>query len=149
MSPSKSKANQPKVSKIPPPGASLPVTIECGVEEYRLKAGDITGDAAEYGDPATLQVGDLLYVALVYETDAGKRISLLPCWVVVGRPQDCSFSQYDETADSSDADEDADDAEEYETDDSEDEDDSDSDDDSGDAEEDETDDSEDEDEEDE
>jgi hypothetical protein len=78
----------------------MALTLSFGVDEYTLANGSDESDPAEYGDPVIIESGGNTYIALVEETDAGDRISLLgDDWVFKGRMVKCGFDEYDEVAD--------------------------------------------------
>ena len=53
------------------------IEVRCGIQEYKLCWRDEEGDAVDYDDPAFLEAGGRVFMALVGEVDY-ERISLLP-----------------------------------------------------------------------
>lgn len=83
------------------------ICINCGVQQYHISWNDDEGEAADYGDPATLRVRGRTFQALVDEgTDENgeiERVTLFAddehdneVWAVETSPIEVYFAEYDE-----------------------------------------------------
>ena len=81
------------------------IEVRCGVQEYKICWRDEEGEAVDYDDPAFLEAGGRVFMALVGEVD-DERISLLPdgeggkpMLAVEIKPVGAFTAQYDEMGD--------------------------------------------------